>query len=310
MAITSSASQRSAIAARPRVSRKPWGAIFLFIAPAIIVYTIFVLYPLLATFYYSLHQIAPAGGKVVTTFVGLANYQALFQDTIFFQAAKNTLLWGAAGPLFEMVIAITLAMVVYFRVPLHRFYRVAWFTPILVSGVIVGLVFRWIFNYDWGILNVGLRAIGLDLLALNWLGRRDTPIWAVIFVHFWATFGYSFILLLAGLSAIPNELLEAAYIDGASRPQAIWHVLLPLKTHRHHGAHPFFYGQDARIPRGMGTDQRRANAFLRNRRHVCTEAGFWVEFDRSRLPFRNLRRLVRANGDRGWHHQSLASIQS
>lgn len=228
MAITSSASQRSAIAARPRVSRKPWGAIFLFIAPAIIVYTIFVLYPLLATFYYSLHQIAPAGGKVVTTFVGLANYQALFQDTIFFQAAKNTLLWGAAGPLFEMVIAITLAMVVYFRVPLHRFYRVAWFTPILVSGVIVGLVFRWIFNYDWGILNVGLRAIGLDLLALNWLGRRDTPIWAVIFVHFWATFGYSFILLLAGLSAIPNELLEAAYIDGASRPQAIWHVLLPL----------------------------------------------------------------------------------
>ena len=228
MAITSSASQRSAIAARPRVSRKPWGAIFLFIAPAITVYIIFVLYPLLATFYYSLHQIAPAGGKVVTTFVGLANYQELFQDTIFFQAAKNTLLWGAAGPLIEMVVAITLAMVVYFRVPLHRFYRVAWFTPILVSGVIVGLVFRWIFNYDWGILNVGLRAIGLDSLALNWLGRRDTPIWAVIFVHFWAPFGYSFILLLAGLSAIPNELLEAAYIDGASKPQAIWHVLLPL----------------------------------------------------------------------------------
>jgi multiple sugar transport system permease protein/raffinose/stachyose/melibiose transport system permease protein len=168
------------------------------------------------------------GGKLVTTFVGLQNFQELFADKIFFLAARNTLLWGAVGPTIEMLAAVTLAMVVYFRVPFHRFYRVAWFTPILVSGVIIGLVFRWIFNFDWGILNVGLRAIGLDELALNWLGRRETPIWAVIFVHFWATFGFSFILLLAGLTAIPGELVEAAYIDGANRLQAIWHVLLPL----------------------------------------------------------------------------------
>src|SRR6266498_2494902 len=103
MAITSSVSKRSAIAVRQSASRKPWGAIILFIAPAMIVYIIFVLYPLLATFYYSLHQIAPTGGKVVTSFVGLLNYQELFKDTIFFQAARNTLLWGAAGPAIEMV---------------------------------------------------------------------------------------------------------------------------------------------------------------------------------------------------------------
>ena len=211
-----------------RVGRKPWGAIILFIAPAMIYYSIFVLYPLLATFYYSVNQIAPAGGKLVTTFVGLQNFIELFKDEIFFRSARNTLLWGAVGPAIEMVAATSLAMLVYFRVPFHRFYRVAWFTPILVSGVIVGIVFRWVFNYDWGILNAGLRAIGLDQFALNWLGRRDTPIWAVIFVHFWATFGYSFVLMLAGLSAIPGELLEAAYIDGASKLQAIWHVLLPL----------------------------------------------------------------------------------
>jgi multiple sugar transport system permease protein/raffinose/stachyose/melibiose transport system permease protein len=193
-----------------------------------IFYAIFVLYPLLATFYYSMNTIAPLGGKLVTTFVGLHNYRELFTDEIFYLAAQNTLLWGVVGPTIEMLAAITLAMLVYFRVPFHRFYRVAWFTPILVSGVIIGLVFRWVFNYDWGILNVGLRAVGLDQFALNWLGRRDTPIWAVIFVHFWATFGFSFVLLLAGLSAIPGELVEAAYIDGASKLQAIWHVLLPL----------------------------------------------------------------------------------
>ena len=179
-------------------SRKPWGAILLFIAPAMIYYSIFVLYPLLATFYYSLSTIAPIGGKLVTTFVGLQNFKDLLQDEIFFRAAGNTLLWGGVGPIIEMLTAIILAMIVYFRTPLLRFYRVAWFTPILVSGVIVGLVFRWIFNFDWGILNTGLRAIGLDELALNWLGRRDSPIWVVIFVHYWATFGYSFILMLAG----------------------------------------------------------------------------------------------------------------
>ena len=257
------ASKRSAPVARQRVGRKPWGAILLFIAPAMIYYSIFVLYPLLSTFYYSLHQIAPIGGKLVTTFVGLKNFAVLFKDEIFFRAAGNTLLWGAVGPAIEMAVALSLAMLVYFRVPFHRFYRVAWFTPILVSGVIVGLVFRWIFNYDWGILNTGLRAIGLDQLAVNWLGRRDTPIWIVIFVHLWATFGYSFVLLLAGLTAIPGELLEAAYIDGASKMQAIWKILLPLlKPTARYGAHFVIYGEDARLPRSMGADQRRSNPFL------------------------------------------------
>ena len=127
-----------------------------------------------------------------------------------------------------MTAGTILAMVVYHKVPFHRFYRVAWFTPMLVSGVIVGIVFRWVFDYDWGLLNSAFRAVGLNTLALNWLGRLDTPIWVVIAVHFWSTLGYSFVLLLAGLTAIPVDLMEAAYIDGASRVRAVWHVLLPL----------------------------------------------------------------------------------
>jgi multiple sugar transport system permease protein/raffinose/stachyose/melibiose transport system permease protein len=210
------------------VSRKPWGAITLFIAPVIIYYAIFTLYPIVATFYYSLHSIVPEGGKLVTYFVGWQNFARLLADDIFLRSVNNTIIWAVVGPILEMVTATTLAFIVYFNVPFHRFYRAAWFAPMLVSGVIVGLVFKWIFNYDWGLLNVGLRAIGLDDLALNWLGRRDTPLWAVIFVHYWATFGYSFVLMIAGLSAIPGELIEAARIDGASTVQASTKVLLPL----------------------------------------------------------------------------------
>jgi multiple sugar transport system permease protein/raffinose/stachyose/melibiose transport system permease protein len=191
-------------------------------------YAIFVIYPLFATFYYSLHNISPVAGKVVTTFVGLQNFKDLFSDDIFLRAVRNTATWGIAGPTLEMLTATTLAFVVYFKVRFYRFYRTAWFTPFLVTGVIVGLVFRWMFNVDWGLLNATLRLIGLDTLALNWLGRKDTPLWVVIIVHWWATFGYSFILLLAGLTAIPHELVEAAYIDGASTVQAALRVLLPL----------------------------------------------------------------------------------
>src|SRR5690606_16908881 len=130
-------------------------------------YAAFVLYPVGATVYNSSHTIEASTGQVTTTLVGLANYTALPDDKIFIQSVKNTLIWSTIGPMIELVMAVGLALIVYFKVPFFRFYRVAWFTPMLVSGVIVGLVWRWIFNYDWGLLNVGLRAIGLDSLAVN-----------------------------------------------------------------------------------------------------------------------------------------------
>lgn len=212
----------------PRGERRPWSAIALFIGPVMAFYAVFILYPLLATFYYSFHTIQPMGGELRTTFVGLENFRALLQDDIFFLSVKNTTIWAIVGPAIELLTALALAFIVYFRAPFHRFYRVAWFLPILVSGVIVGLVFRWIFNYDWGLLNTGLRAIGLDVLALNWLGRRDTPLGVVIFVHYWSTFGYSFVLLLAGLSAVPDDLIDAAKVDGANLWQTITRVLIPI----------------------------------------------------------------------------------
>jgi multiple sugar transport system permease protein/raffinose/stachyose/melibiose transport system permease protein len=195
-----------------------------------VVYLVFVVYPLLASLYYSFHRIQPVGpGQIKYTFIGLENFKALLDDKVFMEkAVRNTLIWGVVGPVLEMSVATTLAFIVYFKVPLNRFFRVAWFLPVLVSGVIVGFVFRWIFNVDWGLLNATLRALGLDSLALNWLGRTDTPLLVVIFVHFWATFGYSFVLLLAGLTSISVELVEAAKIDGASTVQTVFKVMLPL----------------------------------------------------------------------------------
>lgn len=209
-------------------SANRWLPIALFIGPVMLYYLGFMIYPFFATFYYSFNTIAPVKGVMTTTFVGFQNYIDLFDDPIFIQSVINTLIWSFVGPVLEILTALTLAFLIYFSVPLHRFYRTAWFTPLLVSGVIVGLVFRWIFNNEWGLLNASLRAVGLDDWALNWLGRRDTPLMAVIFVHYWATFGYSMVLMLAGLSAIPKELLDAAKVDGANILRTITSILIPI----------------------------------------------------------------------------------
>jgi multiple sugar transport system permease protein/raffinose/stachyose/melibiose transport system permease protein len=210
------------------LERKPWGSIALFIAPVMIYYCFFIIYPIGATIYNSFHTMYPRSGRIITEFVGLRNFRELFEDEIFLLSIRNTAIWAIIGPTVEMFVATTLAFIVYFRVPFYRFYRIAWFTPILITGVIVGIVFKWIFNYEWGLVNVGFRALGLESLAINWLGKPNTALGVVIFVHFWNTFGYSFILLLAGLSAVSREVLESAQIDGASSMRICTAILFPI----------------------------------------------------------------------------------
>lgn len=202
--------------------------ILFFIAPAMIYYSIFIIYPILATVFNSFHNIAPKGGRLVTTFVGLKNFTDLFNDEIFGMAVQHTLIWAIIGPVMEMLTATLLAFVVYFRVPLSKFYRIAWFSPLLVEGVIVALVFKWIFNNEWGLLNTFMKAVGLQNLVHNWLGDPATALGCVIFAHYWATFGFSFVLMLTGLSTVSEELIESAAIDGASRIRICTSILLPL----------------------------------------------------------------------------------
>lgn len=211
-----------------RRRRPPWGLILLFIGPVMLYYVVFVVYPIGATIFNSLHTMTPRAGRLITEFVGLKNYRALFQDEVFITSVKNTLIWSTVGPILEMITATILAFIVFYKVPFHRFYRFAWFAPVLITGVIVGLVFRWIFNFDWGLVNAVLRAIGLDSLAANWLGKPGSALGAVIFVHYWNTFGYSFVLMLAGLSSVQQDIVDCAAMDGAGRFRTAKSVLFPM----------------------------------------------------------------------------------
>jgi len=212
--------------ARERDPGRPLGAIVGFLLPALIVYVAFTAYPVVRTIYNSFHQVLP---KQTDVWVGTANYHELLtSDSIFWQAVENTLVWAIASPLLEVSIALLLALALYARVPGARFFRIAWFTPVLMSYVVVGIIWMWIFNYDWGAANAILRFLGLDEWVTAWLGRPDTALPALILVTTWMWTGFNMVVLLAALHSLPSEVLEAAELDNCGWLKKLWFVIIPM----------------------------------------------------------------------------------
>lgn len=204
--------------------RQPWGTIIAFLLPALTIYAIFTAYPVLRTFYNSVHKVLPQH----VTWVGFANYDALLTDDIFWRAVRNTVLWSIASPVVEITIALFLALALYAKVPGARFFRVAWFTPVLMSYVVVGILWVWIYNYDWGPVNVALRAIGLGGLAHAWVGDPNTALPALIVVTSWMWTGFNMVVLLAALHSLPREVIEAAELDNCGWGHKLIYIILPL----------------------------------------------------------------------------------
>ena len=204
---------------------RPVGAIVTFLLPALTVYAAFTAYPVIRTLYNSFHQVLP--GRL-DTFKGLENYRMLFQDDIFWQTVRNTLTWACTAPLLEQILAILLALALYSKVPAARFFRIVWFTPVLMSFVVVGIIWMWIYNYDWGAVNVLLRAVGLEGWTRAWLGDPRVALPALIFVTTWMWTGFNMVVVLAALHSLPSEVLEAAELDNCNWFKTLIFVIIPL----------------------------------------------------------------------------------
>ena len=188
------------------------------------VYVAFTAYPAVRTFWNSFHEVLPRGDE----YIGLANYAELAEDDIFWRAVENTITWALVSPLIEVSVALLLALALYARIPGGRFFRVAWFTPVLMSYVVVGILWLWIYNYDWGPINTGLRAIGLDALAQPWLGDPATALPSLIFVTSWMWVGFNMVVLLAAIHSLPREVVEAAELDNCGWVGKLFFVILPM----------------------------------------------------------------------------------
>ena len=204
--------------------RRPWGTISAFLLPALIVYAALTAYPAFRTLWNSFHEVLPRR----ETFIGLANYAELARDEIYWKAVQNTFVWAFASPLIEVSVALLLALALYAKVPGARFFRIAWFTPVLMSYIVVGILWAWIYNYDWGPINVALRFVGLDSCTRPWLGDPDTALPALIFVTSWMWVGFNMVVLLAALHSLPREVIEAAELDNCGWGGKLVFVILPM----------------------------------------------------------------------------------
>ncbi len=199
----------------------PW----LFVAPLVGGVAVFYLWPIIQTAWYSLTEFGVFGG---TTFTGLDNYKSLFHNPDLYKSIGNTLIYTAIT-LLNVPIAVVVASLL--NTPGLRgvsVYRVLYFLPYVAMPTAVAMVWRIIFNGDFGVLNYVLGWFGID--GPYWISSPGFAIVAVSVVGLWSSIGFSVIVLGAGLKQIPPDLYEAAELDGASRLRQFWSITVPLLT--------------------------------------------------------------------------------
>jgi N-acetylglucosamine transport system permease protein len=200
-----------------------------FLAPALILYAVFVLYPYASAIKNSFYLWR--GVSANKTYLGLDNYRKLWDDENFRTALTHNGQLLIVLPLFIISLAMLFATLFVQGGKGVRgagFYRVVYFFPQVMSLVIVGVLWQYIYHPNSGILNEFLRAVGLDSLTRSWLGDASTALWAVAAVIIWQAVGFYMVLFVAGMQSIPWDFYEAARLDGASRFAQFKDITMPL----------------------------------------------------------------------------------
>jgi len=196
-----------------------WWAPYVFISPFFLSYALFMIYPLVSSMWTSLHFQRTLESSV---FIGLYNYQVLLTDPHFWQALFNTLLFTLGVLFVQLPVALGMALVVNAKFLKGRnFFRLCFFSPTLVAGVFVAIIFRQLYNPDSGLANL------LFGVEIHWLEHPYLIMPSIILTSVWQSSGFNMLYFLAGLQGIRRELYEAASVDGATGWQSFLHVTLP-----------------------------------------------------------------------------------
>lgn len=200
--------------------------ILLFILPALTVFLVFTIYPLLPTIYNSFHSY---NGIKTGEFVGLKNYIRNLNDASFKLSVKNTATVMLTQLLVFGPLSLLAALVINRQTPwLRTLFKICSFIPSVLNVTVICLMWKMVFQSDWGLVDSALKALGLEQLIRVWFSDPKTAIWVITIVYLWQFFGFNMILFYSGIKAIPQFCLEAAYLDGATPAQRDWYVILPL----------------------------------------------------------------------------------
>lgn len=206
------------------IERRRYIYAYLFIAPVIIVFGIFRVYPSLQTLIYSFYKVELMRGRF--TFIGLENFRDLLEDTIFLKATANTLIYVFSIVPLSAGIALILAVLFNAHFRFKELFKGIYFAPMVTSTVAAAMVWLWLYNPQYGLFNVIFKLFGLP--AQPWLMSSHQALLSVIIFSIWKSLGYNMIIYIAGLQAIPDVYYEAAKIDGANVFQQFWKITLPL----------------------------------------------------------------------------------
>jgi multiple sugar transport system permease protein/raffinose/stachyose/melibiose transport system permease protein len=198
---------------------------YYFIFPTLALFAIFIAYPLVRSALISLTR-WPGFGP--STFVGLANFRAMFSDPVFRTALVNTVVFCAVTTILQTAIPLGLAALLNARIRYSAVFRVAIFLPALMSLVVAGSLWALIYEPEFGILDQFLTTIGLHGLALSWLSNTATVLPAIIVVSLWQSCGFFTLIFYAAMQDVDQSLYEAAALDGATTVQQFRHVTVPM----------------------------------------------------------------------------------
>lgn len=218
-----------AVPARPgkRVfGRRQALTILAFMAPAIIFVCWFTYYPMLQGTRMAFHD-WNLWDLTSTPFVGFDNFVRILTDPVFPQVAGNSVLWVAASLVPQLVIGFLIALALRKRFPFRGVYQALVFFPWAVSGFLIGMLFRWMFNAEFGVVNDLLMKVGLIEAPLPWLADPKLAMVAVIVANVWYGVTFFAIMILAALQSVPDEMLEAASLDGAGKVRQLFSIIIP-----------------------------------------------------------------------------------
>jgi ABC-type sugar transport system permease subunit len=199
---------------------------YLFIAPIVILFGIFRVYPSIQTLAYSFFRVELLRGRF--TFIGFENFFDLLSDKIFLKAVVNTLIYVISIVPISAGLALILAVLFNTHFRLKELFKAIYFAPMVTSTVAAAMVWLWLYNPQFGLFNVILKSFGFPAQA--WLMSSHQALPSIIIFSIWKSLGYNLIIYIAGLQAIPDVYYEAARIDGAGSVQQFFKITLPLLT--------------------------------------------------------------------------------
>lgn len=194
-----------------------------FIAPSLILICILNLWPIIQTFYLSLNEVKGFQNPV---FIGLLNYKTLFHDSEFWRSLFNTCIYTIITVPVGVSLSLLTAVFLNMSIKAKSLYRVLYFLPVISAPAAVAMVWRWLYNSEFGFINYFLSVFGIQ--GPNWIADSHTVLISVMIVGIWSLVGYNMVILLAGLQDIPRFYYEAAQIDGATSVKQFLHITVPL----------------------------------------------------------------------------------